>query len=146
MNIKAYTDEFEWQLKEQNAIYHSAAVKFNLSDTAMWILYTVSGSEKEYSQQELCRISYFAKQTVNTAINSLSEKGLVVLKSACGSRKEKKIVLTPQGREYAKNTTDKLHKAEERTYKHFSEKELNLYLEMTKKITEFLREETEKID
>lgn len=146
MDIKSFIEEIEKQRKEQDFIYHNAAVKYNLSDTAMWILYVIADETKEYSQLDLCRISFFAKQTINTAINSLVNKGFVILENADGSRKQKKIILTNQGKEYAKQTTDNIHIAEERAYKHFNNNELNSYLEMTTKITAFLREEIEKLN
>lgn len=143
MDIKSYIEELERQRKEQDSIYHNAAVRYNLSDTAMWILYTVSDEVNEYSQQELCKMSYFAKQTINTAINSLINRGFITLESAEGSKKKKKIVLTTQGKEYAGKTTDNIHEAEKRAYKHFTDDELKFYLEMTRKITDVLRKETE---
>ena len=143
---KSFVEEIEKQRKEQDAIYHNVAVKFGLSDTAMWILYFVSDKTMEYTQQDLCRMSYCAKQTVNTAINGLVKKGFVVLESADGSRKQKKIVLTDRGREVTDATTDKLKAAEEKTFRHFTDGELKSYLEMTARITAFLREETEQIN
>lgn len=143
---KPFVEKIEKQRKEQDAIYHSVAVKFNLSDTAMWILYFVSDKTREYTQQDLCRMSYCAKQTVNTAINGLIKKGFVVLEAAEGSRKQKKIVLTDLGKEAARLTTDKLKAAEEETFRHFTDEELKSYLEMTERITAYFRAETEKIN
>lgn len=48
-------------------------------------------------------------------------------------------------RELEKNTTDRLRGAEIRAYGKLSAEELNSYLEMTRKLTAALREETEKL-
>lgn len=47
--------------------------------------------------------------------------------------------------ELEKNTTDRLRGAEIRAYGKLSAEELNSYLEMTRKLTAALREETEKL-
>ena len=58
---------------------------------------------------------------------------------------KKRILLTDAGRELEKNTTDRLRGAEIRAYGKLSVEELNSYLEMTRKLTAALREETEKL-
>lgn len=62
-----------------------------------------------------------------------------------GTRNKKRILLTDAGRELEKNTTDRLRGAEIRAYGKLSAEELNSYLEMTRKLTAALREETEKL-
>ena len=62
-----------------------------------------------------------------------------------GTRNKKRMLLTDAGRELEKNTTDRLRGAEIRAYGKLSVEELNSYLEMTRKLTAALREETEKL-
>ena len=145
MEITDYIAQIEQQRKEQDFIYHNAAVKFGLSDTAMWVLYNVYASKDEITQQELCRQCFFAKQTVNTAITSLSKSGYVALQAIPGTRNQKRILLTEQGRTLAETTIAPLIEAEERAYSALSRKELESYLEMTTRLTHALREETEKL-
>lgn len=135
-----------WQYqKEQDAIYHSVAVKYNLSDTAMWILYAVSESSETYTQQDLCRECFYAKQTVHTAINSLMKNGYVELEVIPKTRNQKKIILTHEGWKLVRNTTDKLREAEFQAYDKLSEDEAKVYIEVTSKLTAFLREELNKL-
>ena len=75
----------------------------------------------------------------------LAQKGLVELELIPGARNKKRILLTDAGRELEKNTTDRLRGAEIRAYGKLSVEELNSYLEMTRKLTAALREETEKL-
>ena len=145
MNIIDYMRQIEQQRKEQDFIYHNVAVKFGLSDTAMWVLYNVYASEDTITQQELCRQCFFAKQTVNTAITSLSKNGYVELEAIPGTRNQKKILLTEKGNALAKNTVAPLIDAESRAYSALSNEELEAYLEMTTRLTLALREETEKL-
>lgn len=61
MNIKEFIMQIEQLRKEQDALYHSVAVRYGLSDTAMWILYLISEDCGDLTQQDLCRQNCFAK-------------------------------------------------------------------------------------
>ena len=145
MSITKYIVEIEQQRKEEDALYHSAAVKYGLSDTAMWVLYIVSEEKDGLTQQELCQWSYCAKQTINTAVNSLAKSGLVELIPIPGTRNHKKVRLTAAGWELANRTTKHLKAAEERAYGRLTEEELQAYLDTAKKINAYLRQEIEKL-
>lgn len=145
MDIGEFIKQIEQQRKEQDAIYHNVAVKYGLSDTAMWVLYIVSESEAVVTQQELCRQCFCAKQTINTAITGLVKNGFAVLEVIPGTRNQKKIILTDKGVALTQNTTDRLREAEQRAYGKLAEAELQAYLEMTSRLTVALREETEKL-
>ena len=145
MKITDYIEQIEQQRKEQDFIYHNVAVRFGLSDTAMWVLYHVYASKNVITQQELCRQCFFAKQTVNTAIINLAKNGYVELAPIPGTRNQKKILLTSKGSTLAMGTIAPLIAAESRAYCAFSREELETYLEMTTRLTVSLREETEKL-
>ena len=144
MNINEYIRQIEKQQKEQNAIFHTAAVKYGLSDTAMWILYFLSDFPDGCTQQNLCGQSFFAKQTINTATGKLIRNGFVELTPIPGTRNQKRVRLTGAGTELAKHTTDDLRQAEQKAYGRLTEEELRLFLDITTRITLYLREETEK--
>lgn len=145
MEVKEFIMQIEQQRKEQDAIYHDVAVKYNLSDTAMWVLYIVSDSNEVHTQQDLCRQCFFAKQTIHTAVNSLMKLNLVELEAIQGTRNQKRILLTEQGWEVVKKTVEPLKEAENRAYKSLSKDELKAYLEMTERLTTALRNETDKL-
>lgn len=145
MKIREYINLIEQQIKEQDAIYHNVAVKFGLSDTAMWVLYLVSESEEPCTQQELCRQFSYAKQTIHTAITGLIKNGYVELEVIPGTRNQKKILLTGKGQELVRNKIALLIEAENLAYAVLSEEELKNYIEMTTRLTASLREETEKL-
>ena len=145
MEIQEIMNQIDEQRKEQNAVYHNVAVKYGMSDTVMMILYFASDEETVLTQQEICNACFLPKQTVNTAIAGLAQKGLVELELIPGTRNKQRILLTDAGRELEKNTTDRLRGAEIRAYGKLSAEELNSYLEMTRNLTAALREETEKL-
>ena len=62
-----------------------------------------------------------------------------------GTRNQKKISLTAKGTELTEKTIKPLLEAESRAYAALSLDELTAYLDMTKRLTVALREETEKI-
>lgn len=145
MDISYYIDKTEQLLRRQDAIYHGVAARFGLSDAAMWVLYFLSGSIDGVTQQELCRQSCFAKQTVNSAVKSLSIGGIVKLCPIPGTRNQKNVVLTDSGRRLCLDTIDRLREAEKRAYSSVDEKELDAYIEITAKLTSCLAAEAEKL-
>ena len=145
MNIRHYIQQIEQQQKEQDAIYHSVAVKYGLSDTALWVLYVVSETAEALTQQDLRRQCFFAKQTINSVIASLMKANLVMLKAIPGTRNQKSIHLTEAGQALAASTTQRLMEAENRAYARLTEQELAAYLDMTARLTAALREETTRL-
>ena len=145
MEIRDVIFRIERERKEQNAIYHAAAAKFGLTDTALWVFYCISESDEDQTQQDLCRRGCYAKQTINTAIAGLAKDGFVELVPVPGTRNHKKIHLTAKGRALAERTAGPLKAAEEKAYGRLSEAELSAYLEAISKLNEYLREETEKL-
>ncbi len=145
MEIADFVRQIDQQMREQDALYHAAAAAFGLSDTAMWILYHSSEANAELTQQELCRQSFFAKQTVNTAINQLARDGLVALLPIPGTRNQKRICLTDAGRALAARTTERLKAAERAAFAHLDEEALRAYLQANERLTGCLREEFERM-
>lgn len=141
MEVRDFIDQVEQQRKEQDAVYHSTAVRYGLSDSAMWIIYLASDAGASYTQQALCRECCCAKQTINTAINQLIQKECVYLETIPGTRNEKRVLLTPKGQALAKETTDQLKAAELRAYGKLTEAERTAYLKLTSRITGYLKAE-----
>ena len=144
MEIAEFVRQIDQQMKEQDALYHSVAAAFGLSDTVMWILYHCAESNAEITQQELCRQSFFAKQTVNTAVNGLIKSGFVELTPIPGTRNHKRIHLTDAGRALAARTTERVKAAERAAYAQLDEAEMRAYLRTTERLTAGLRAEFEK--
>ena len=131
MEIYEYIKLIEKQRKEEDSVYHSAAV--------------LSEPDSCVTQQDLCRQGSFPKQTVNTAISNMVKNGYVTLEPIPGSRNQKRIVLTDAGRELTEITVDNLRKAEEKAYGTLTVDELETYLAMTKRLTDSLKKEISKL-
>lgn len=145
MRIAEFIMQIEQQRKEQDSLYHAMAVHYGLSDTAMWVLYYVSGATGDCTQQELCRQGFFPKQTINTTINKLVKNGFAELIPIPGTRNQKKIKLTDAGVQLAQGTTAHMQEAEQKAYGRLTPEELHLYLSVTTRLTDYLREETENL-
>ena len=137
MDIRTYIKQLDQLMKEYDAIYHTAAVAYGLSDTAMWILYMVSDATETCTQQDLCRQCCFPKQTINNLIRN----GYLTLETLSGTRNSKRIMLTDPGRALMQTTIDPLKQAEDAAYGNFSDAERQCYLELTRRLNTNLREE-----
>lgn len=139
MELSDFITQTEQCRKEQDALYHQLAVRFGLTDTTMLVLYLVS--EAPSTQQELCRRSFYAKQTIHSALATLIRQGYARLEPVPGGRKQKRILLTEQGQALSRRTTDLLHQAELQAYGSVGERRLEEYLTTTEAITAALRKE-----
>lgn len=145
MDIGSIIDLIEQQRKEQDAIYHSVAARHGLSDTALWVLYILHITEGDCTQQDLIRQCFFSKQTVNTAVTGLVNKGCLILEMIPGTRNLKRLLLTEKGKAIVAETAKPMREAEKRAYGSLSEVELEQYLALTEKLTQSLRKEMEDV-
>ena len=145
MDIGRFIDLIEQQRKEQDAIYHTVAVRHGLSDTALWVLYILYITEGDCTQQDLIRQCFFSKQTVNTAVTGLMKKGYLTLEMIPGTRNLKRLLLTEEGRAIVEVTAQPMREAEKRAYGALSETELEQYLALTERLTQSLRIEMEEL-
>ena len=67
-----------------DALYREAARRFGLPDCAMWVLYFLAISEEPVTQQGLCGLMMYPKQTVNSSVAKLAGQGLVELTAISG--------------------------------------------------------------
>lgn len=145
MNIDLFIQQIEQLQKEQDSIYHNFAVKNGLSDTTLWILYIISDKDNVYTQQELCRLCYYAKQTVNTCITKLIGLGYVDLVVIPKTRNKKRVMLTEKGWEVSNRIIKPLIEAEKRVYSNFTAQELKKYLELNSRLVSLLHKEIEEL-
>lgn len=133
------------QEKELAAIYHYAAAKFGLSVSEFWILYALLALEGEYSQQDICDMWSFPKQTVNSVIANLRKKDYVFLETVPGTRNRKIIRLTELGKEFGARTVMRVYEAEQRSITRMSDQERQACIALLGNYTALLRDESTKI-
>ena len=91
-DLLAQIDRF---YQETDEIYHQAARKAGLSDSAFDILYSLM-LEDGLTQKQLCERGFTAKQTVSSSVWRLAERGLAMPEK--GSERNAPIWLTAAGR------------------------------------------------
>lgn len=145
MDISNIIDQIEQQLRVQDTIYHNMATRYGLSNTALWVLYILNEAEGDCTQQDLIRKCSAPKQTVNSAVASLAKKGFLILKMIPGTRNLKRILPTEAGKVLLQSCVQPMRQAEIRAFEQLSEEELQLYLELTQRITSNLRTELDNL-
>lgn len=137
--------EYNQLQKNLDGLYHNISKKCGLSDSAFWILYCIRENGGSCAQKELYDSWFYSKQTVNSTIKQLEEKGILRLELALGSRKKKVVFLTQEGEMLAEKTVIPLMEAECRALNGFSDEEQKLFLELTRKYIALLRTETDRM-
>ena len=88
---------FNQLYREMDALYHLYARKHGLSDTTLWLMYSLYESGTAYTQTEFCALWHHPPQTINSALKSLEKQGLISLEALPENKKNKRIVLTARG-------------------------------------------------
>lgn len=89
--------EFNRIYKELDDLYHEIARKLGLSDSAFTILYTLCEQGDGCLQRDICTQAFISKQTINSSIRRLEQKGILFLKP--GKGRDMHIYLTETGRQ-----------------------------------------------
>lgn len=132
--------------KEMDIVYHNYAKDFGLSDTAFWILYSVSEHNGSLTQRQLCTEWSYTPQTVNSALKELERQAIIALVPVPGNRKNKQLQLTDKGKALVRRSVLPLMQAERDSFAALSEEERSLLLSTTQKHVSILRETMNKMD
>ena len=77
--VKAQNIALNQFCKRINEQYHAYAVHCGLSDPALWVLYSLWEADTILTQNDICALWMYPKQTINFTISGLVKKGLVQL-------------------------------------------------------------------
>ena len=126
-------------------IYDRYAGSFGISDTELWILYTLAEHDGDYLQTDICRTWYYSLQTIHTAIKNMEKKGLLTLVCQPGNKKNKYIHLTEAGSKIMREITEPLTVAEQEAFSTLTEHEQDIFLPLLQKHANALKTAVEKI-
>lgn len=132
---------FNQLYKEMDEIYHQYAKRQGISDTALWLLYSLYEDGAGYTQRELCSAWHYPPQTINSALKSLVNQGYIRLKPVEGNQKNKRIALTETGKELMREVIFPLIQAEKRTFQRLEKSERDTLLSLTHKYVSLLKGE-----
>lgn len=136
---------FNQLYKEMDEIYHQYARDHGISDTALWLLYSLDTGDGPYTQREICAEWHYPPQTLNSALKTLEKKGLVALEPVYGNQKNKQVILTKQGQAVASQVIRPLIHAERQSFQALSEDEKETLLALTQKYVELLRSKIQEV-
>lgn len=93
--------EFDSLYKMIDDVYHEIALSMHLTDSAFLILYCLLELGDGCSQKDICKLYSISKQTVNSSVKSLEDKGVLIRKSGVG--RDIHLFFTEFGREFSEN-------------------------------------------
>lgn len=76
--------EFDSLYKMIDDVYHEIALSMHLTDSAFLILYCLLELGDGCSQKDICKLYSISKQTVNSSVKSLEDKGVLIRKAGVG--------------------------------------------------------------
>lgn len=131
------------QLNEIDKIYGGFARACGISECAFWMMFDTVNSGGEVALSWLNNEWYYSKQTINSALKTLTAKNMVELDFAEGSRKKKVVRLTQAGRAFAERYIDPALEAESRAFAKLEPHERIEMLRMLKKFASALSAEVD---
>lgn len=126
-------------------IYYQYAISYGITDTELWILYTLMEHDGEYLQTDICKAWNCSLQTIHTAVKNMEKNGWVELICKTGNKKNKYIYLTAEGKRFVGEITDPLTGAEEEALGTLTEEEQEILLPLLQKYAQALKTSVGKI-
>lgn len=102
MNSAVTLVDFDRLLNGLDHIYSEFSRACGLSDCAYWMLVDTSTAGGSIAVSRLTSEWFYSKQTINSAIKTLTARGFATLEFAEGSRKNKVVSLTEEGRRFCR--------------------------------------------
>ena len=116
--------------------YHEAALKMQLADSELCILYTLHTHGPGCLQSTLYKETGLTKTTVNSAIKKLEKGGTLYLTPGPG--RNTRVYLTESGARLARDTAGRLMELENRIYASWTPEEQALFLRLNRDFAEKL--------
>ncbi len=101
MDRQEQFEQFHMSWMEINAVYERYARSIGISYSMLQVLCELYSHEPALTQKEVCDICHLPKTTVNAIVSGLVKQGYALLRQVPEDRRQKAIVLTEAGREYA---------------------------------------------
>lgn len=123
---------------EQFALYDEYAKRNGLLMNTLLVLNVLYYAKEGMTQKEICQRTFNSKQTVNLIIKNLLKDNYVELKEDTSDKRNKLVVMTNEGKMYAKVPVTHITWAEDKAISMFSEEEQELLIRLSRKFTQNL--------
>lgn len=126
-----------------DSLYHQAAQKIGVSDSVMFVLYSLYENQGVLLLNDIRKITGISKQTINSAIRKLENEEIIYLEQTGG--RAKTVNLTEKGKEYTNHTIARLFTAECNVFNGWTTEEINQYVHLMEKFNNDFRQQIEKL-
>ena len=134
---------FNHLLGEMEAAYHDISLHLGLSDSVSKILYTICNKGDHCPLSLICRQTGLSKQTVNSAIRKLEQRGAVRLAAVDGKAKE--VHLTEAGKVLADGTARRILQMENEILDSWCREDVGQYLALTERFLRSLQDKASQL-
>ena len=100
-------------MQRMDRLYEAYAKAKGMTYMSMTVLECICTHRDSCTQKLICEETHYPKQSVNLIVKSFWQEGLVALEELPEDRRNKRIVLTEKGEDYAKRTVDELWRIDE---------------------------------
>ena len=143
--VKAQNMALNQHYKRMNEQYHAYAVRCGLSDPALWVLYSLWETDVPLTQNDICALWMYSKQTINFTISTFVKKGYVTLQQRPGARSGKSVCLTADGMALCRKVIAPLMEAEERSLLQLTEPARKLLVGLSEKQCLYFEQEVQTL-
>lgn len=134
--------DFHMLYTELDDSYAKIQKSYDIPETEFWCLIAIRMGIGSY-QNEISKSMKISKQTVNSSLKQLEKKNMIYLESEQNNLRKKKISLSETGVKFAKEYIDPIETLEEKAWNYLSIDEQNILMDITKKLSIRLEQETE---
>ena len=110
----------------------------HLTDSAFLILYCLLELGDGCSQKDICKLYSISKQTINSSVKSLENKGFLTRRSGAG--RDIHLFFTEFGRKFSEEHISPVFDMENATFAAMEPSECELLLSLTRKYIQILKE------
>lgn len=121
-------DQFNTIADEINSLYHRAAGKMGFSDSEFMILYMLYSYGETITQSDIIAISGMSKQTINSAVTKMEDKGWLTRAERSGRKRS--INLTETGRKILNEVIGPFQELEETIFDNWTDEERQQFIEL----------------
>lgn len=134
---------FNCVVNEINEVYHDAAERMGISNSALNILYVICENGDRCLQSEIYKQTGISRQTINSAIRKLEKDGTVYLEQ--GQGRNTIVCLTDAGKETADRKIRPIIRIEDEIFDEWTEQEAHMYQDLTERYRDSLKEKLDDL-
>ena len=128
--LREQLSKFNGIMQGIEKFYEDYAKSVGLTYMSLTVLEIIYHASKPITQKEICEKSHYIKQMVNTIVKNFYESGYVEFTEVAEDRRNKYVLFTENGKEYADKILEPLMEMEEKAIKVLSDAEREKMLEM----------------